>query len=454
MATRNLNWSQEAIVREIYDYSEWNALVDTLDWEKYILWEATKGARTSRYMWVDGRWSYQFEGECPRVYIGYSTHHHEIWRFVPCEIGDEGKDKESQEPLPTGFQALKALKQRMGANNNKKLQARFGALDQTEENLWLIEALHAINRCVGPFVGNASLVSNQYYDKNVYKADISSAYPAQGLEKLPDLHTAQLFDYRIEPSEEWPIVFYLDSHHVAEYQRFDTRKEFTHDLYRNYRNPRGKKVHKTARKKEYQVDFLRCGYGEQCLACKYSKYGIPEFQEFYDMKESGDEYTRNLAKSVMNKSIGCLDFVACPEYKIIPCKIKYFGHIRAIICARHNKRMIEIYDEIQAQGSKVLQVQTDSIIWQGKPIASATSEKYLGCLHTEITDGRAFIHGCGAYWVEDNNQAIEKHQGIKGFPKFETLETFKEYFELNTTKLEFEVYEINPQTLKFEWKNY
>ena len=443
--TRNFDWEKESVKRVFHSHEEWNQAIDELDWNKYIPFEATYGVRTARAFWVDNRWSYVMEGEGAKIYLGKDMLDHEIWVFR-----QETKliDAEGNETAPiTGGAAAKLFGEKLKETNGKKLQARFGGINQfdvtADEWKW-IEPIHVINKCVGPFVGNASLRANQYYEGNVYKADVSSAYPGEGMYKLPDLHTAQLFDYCIEPSEEWPIVMYLDTHHIAEYKGFDTRKEYNHVLYRQFRNQKNR-MYKTKRKVERARKFGFAFDSEMCLAFKYSEYNLEEFKYFYERKGIDDQ-----AKAIMNYVIGTFDYIEAPNGEIVRSKGTYYGHLRAVICARHNHNMIKYYDEIVKSGGTVLQVQTDSIMWQGKPIASAIREKQIGKLHLEIENGRAFIHGCGAYWVEDDNQKIEKHQGIKDFPKdkINCLEDFKKYFE--TERIRIEAWRLNFETLKFE----
>ena len=427
---RYIEWDKEAVKISISDPDEWNEKVATLNWDNYIMFEEAQIARvkTLRAVWIYGTWTYQFNGERPVVYIGYDIDNYEIWYFNP----DNGQGIK-------GFAALKVLKEKMVETNGKKLQARFGALNQMdEEDLKLVQPLHNINRCVGPFIGNTSIRKNQYYTDKIYKADVSSAYPAEGIYNLPDLHTAELIRGYVEPSEEWPIVFYLESNHVAEYKQ----KPLNLSGEKKTLN----KIVKPKRKNEHPVYF---GFAfndepELCLRCKYSKYNLEEFLYFYDRKKEDE-----LAKAVMNLAIGTFDFVVVPKGEVVKSKNSYFGHLRAIICGRHNHKMIEYYNEIEKKGYEVLQVQTDSIIWRGGPIDSAIAEKEIGKLHLEIENGRGFIHGCGAYWVEDENNRICKHQGIKNWSDdIDTLEKFKEFFESNEYKMEF--MKIDPEKLIFE----
>lgn len=430
---RHIYWDKEAEKVIISGIQEWNEFADTLDWQNYILWEATYGMRTNRAFWVDGRWSFQVEGDCPVVYIGYDIYKHVIVYFSEKCFG---------------MKALKILKAKMQETNGKKLEARFGGWPQDKENLDRVKAIHEINKCVGPFIGNSSLMKNQWYAAGVYKADVSSAYPAEGRYKLPTLKGCRIVNEYVEPSEEWPIVFYLKNHHVAEYGVFDTHVDMRHELYKWYRGRGDRKVHRTKRKKEAPVKFLPFFDDEVCLCCKYSEYDLSEFEYFYDRKSFDED-----AKMVMNASIGTFDMINCPDMEILPSKMKYYGHLRAIICARHNHKMIQYWNEIVSKGYKVLQVQTDSIIWQGGMIDSATREKEIGKLHLEIENGKGFIHGCGAYWVEDDKNAIEKHQGIRGWDQFgiDSLDKFREFFESNDN-VRFEEWSLNVDNLKFELK--
>ena len=387
------------------------------------------------------------EGECVEIRIGRSLTEHEIYTYRDEVVVEDAEAKSECAPSIRGFEALKEMKKKLKETNNRGLQARFGALNPyLEDDMTMIKGLHKINKCVGPFVGNFSLLRNQYYE-GVWKADVSSAYPGEGMYNLPDLHGAKLVDEYVEPTEEWPIVFYLDSGHVAEYGKFDTHRDQYHVLYKQFRNRGENRVYKTQYKKEYKVSFMN-GFRnetESCLCCKYSKYNLEEFKYFYDRKKQDE-----MAKAIMNLTIGTFDFVECPNYELKPWKGKYFGHLRALICARHNHNMIGYYDEIVKKGYRVLQIQTDSIMWQGGAIDSAIRDKEIGKLHLEIENGKAFIHGCGAYWIEDVNTAIEKHQGIRNWEGAQSLEEFKMFFE--NKKPIFEIWRLNPDTLKFELK--
>lgn len=441
----HFDWENESEYIIIDDHEEWNKFIATLDRNKFIPFEATYGLRTNRSFWIDNRWSIIIQGECPTVYLGINMQKKQIVKFAP----DSHKG---------GLAARKVLVNKMHETNGKKLQARFGALSQDRELYWLewtnldvVKALHQINRCVGPFIG--SIDKNTYVSEGLYKADVSSAYPSCGRERLPDLKKSKMVRGYVEPSEEWPIVFYLVGHHIAEYGVFDTHKDMKHDLYQLYRNSHTCKMWKTKKKKEKAVSFGP-GYLSQelkdlevCLCCKYSKYDLKEFDYFYNLKESlEDGSERDEAKGVMNYSIGTFDMINCPNYEILPYKMKYFGHLRALICARHNHNMIEYYDDLIKSGYRIIQVQTDSIIWQGKMASCVSREKTFGALHLEIENGHGYIHGCGAYWVEDDNRVIEKHQGIRNWDlnkdKIQSLDDFRRFFETN--EIEFEHWELQP----------
>lgn len=415
-------WDIEAEKHKISP-QEYNEFFDTLDASKEI--DPNDRKNTVRTWWRVGSWSFKTDSRGKPV-LYYCDNK---CKFHIYTIEEEG-----------GFEAKRILVNKMKQNNGKAIQARFGTVEPK-----YVQQIHDINRCNGPLIG--SKYSNNIELENVYKADVKSAYPYNALTDIPDWHTAQEVKGYIKPTEEWPVVYYLNSHHIAEYGKYDTHIDCWSSLFKEYRNTT--RPNYTSYKHESAIGFERVPEDEEvCIKCKYSKYDWYEFQEFFDLKENGDEN----AKSVMNFSIGTLDFVIMDETK---SKVKqdsnyeYFGHIRAVILARHNHNMIQYYKEIAARGYKFIAVQTDSMMWQGGPLDCVVETSNIGDFHGEIAAGRLYCHGCGAYWIEDEHNRIEKHQSIKGFPEINSYEEFKAFFE--KTKEFIGVQEsFNKTTRKFE----
>lgn len=430
---RYIDWDTEALSMVI-EPLKYNEIFDSLDPNKEVL----KGGWTVRSKWREGYWSYSTDSVGDPVL------------FVMDEDGKFHKYYISEKQ---GFKARRVLVEKMKSNNHKAIQSRFGAIDlNKEENVWLVQAIHDINRCNGPLVG--CIYSDNVELTNVYKADVKSAYPSQAIKDMPDWHTAELVEGYIEPTEEWPVVFYLKSHHIAEFGKYDTHDDCWNELfiYRNTILP-----NHTEHKNEPAIGFDNTidDDDERCIRCKYSPYDWNEFKEFFDLKESAFEpEEKQEAKNVMNFAIGTLDYVILDEEtksRVVRRDMKYFGHLRAVILARHNHEMIQYYDEIVSKGYELISIQTDSMMWQGGPLDCVVDTNNLGDFHGEIAAGRLYCHGCGAYWIEDETNSIMKHQGIKNFPKEEinSYQKFKEFFE-RTKKLETETLRFDPVLRKYK----
>ena len=407
---RTINWYKEAEKISL-SRDDWNKLIDTLD--KDLQLESQFGYKTVIDYYIRGYWAYDvnkaslfiFQNGKPKIYT---------W-------------KEKEVNKLSGFEAKKEFVDNM---EDGKFQKRYGALPLTldffkhskYQNIEIAEKIHYINRCVGPFIGNA-FEGERTIHHSLYKADVSSAYPAQGIENIPTLKESRLVEGMVKPTAEYPVVFYLNSGHIAEYNKFDTHIDQYHYLYKEQRS---KRKNITKFKNEDAAYFLTIPTEEELsLCCKYAEKGLVEFIDFYNKKQQGDA----AAKEVLNLTIGTLDFHIKKEDKksMAATGRKYFGHIRAIILARHNHAMINYYNEIKSLGMEFICIQTDSLMWVGnQAIPSATKEKALGNLVLEIENGNGFIHGCGSYFVQDENRKIEKHQGLANMPEnIETTEEFK-----------------------------
>ena len=450
---RYVYWSKEAQIIHIENDEKWDELINSFDPDKKI--NNPAGVKTLRAMWNNGKWAADIKGNMVYIY----TKDLDGYKIYVSPQTAEGKNKE-EIPI-SGMEARNMLAHELLKTNGKSFQARFGGIAQTADkfvydkesgmsNLEVVAALHRINQNVGPFIGNASLLPNQNYE-GVNKADVDSAYPNQAVNKiLPTLKDSKIIKGYVEPTAEFPFVFYLESNHIAIYNELDTHRDCFHPLYKNFR-PDDSLVVKRKMKKEYRADFLRISKEKEiCLCCKASEFNLEEFLIFHGIKSRSEGIEKTKAKAVLNLTIGTFDMVNCPNYSLLPYRYTYFGHLRAVILARHNHSMMNYYDEIVKRGGRVLQVQTDSIMWQGEVIESVKREKGLGNLVLEIESGKAFIHGCGAYWIEDNNKHIEKHQGLANFPAVNSMEEFKKALTDKNTNIHTTLKRLNTETLRYE----
>lgn len=427
MKKLNINWFKEA--RQItLRPDEWNSLAASLDFSKRL--RNVNGVKTDIKLYQAGFWKYDEQKAS-------------LFRVNPDNGEPEIISWKEDINGASGFDARRLFIEKMEESKQGKLQKRFGAIP-CDTKIWnrnelglsdldLVQAIHDINRCVGPFVGNEV---EQSFDVNggLWKADVKSAYPAAALNNLPDLHSAKLVKGEVEPTAEFPVVFYLRSHNIAEFGVFDTRVDQFHHLYKNFRHL-GR--NQTKFKNEAPIAFGFCREDEISLCCKYAAVGLPEFKYFYDLKEEAktnpnipiEEATA--AKNIMNFMIGTLDFVVMDssKRKVAPSTVSYCGHIRALVLGRHNHRMIQFYDEIKAKGFEFVCIQTDSLMWIGNsPIPSAVEGgRALGDLNIEIKNGNGYIHRTGCYFVQDDETKIVKHQGRKATKTIETIDEFKEF---------------------------
>lgn len=427
-----LDWRKES-QKIIVPVDDWNDLVYSLDASKQRtdVWQK----KTIRSYWRDWQW-YLTNNQSgkPCIYTG-GVNENGFQEYIIYTAGTSGIDDESF----GGFECKRELNSILINRTGKGLEARFGYIGANKHKRFnnsdfseyeLIVALHNINRCNGPLIGTEYGTDNTYYDSGIYKADVKSAYPFAALYEIPDIRTGEIVKGYVAPTEEWPVVYYLKSYHIAEFNKYDTHSDKYSPLWR-FRN-KDKKPHYTQFKKEPYIEFRRVPDEEEvCLRCKYSIYNLKEFEQIYLDKERAEGTNKAQKKALLNNTIGTFDYVLMEDdlKTISENTYSYIGHVRAVILARHNHKMIEYYNEIVKKGYEFICIQTDSMIWRGGPLDCVVKTQKIGDFHEEITNGRLFLHGCGAYFIEDENSYIEKHQGIKDFPAIDNLEDFREFFK-------------------------
>ena len=332
----------------------------------------------------------------------------------------------------SGHDALKALTDGLYTRYGKKLQACYGAVSNAKDKFALLQ----INRCVGAFIGcDYDLCGRPI--TNAWKADIKSAYPAQTA-NLPDWHTARKVNGRVAPTIEEPFAFYLKSHHIAEYGVFDTHGDCFNPLYSSglYKRMEDSYDGEPAYRFEDVPDK-----DEVTILCKPSTYDMRSiFAEWLDKRhESGNA----VYKEYMVKAIGCLDyghFVNGHWYT----PYGTYNHLRAVILARHNHLMCQIYNSLTSMsGYKVASVMTDSIVWIGGPSRRATHEAKLGNFVYEIENGVYEGKATGIYFCQDDKTTIFKHASYglseEDAAAIDSIQKFEEFIKNPTpTALRFD----------------
>ncbi len=218
----------------------------------------------------------------------------------------------------------------------------------------------------------------------VYKADVSSAFPTAACKALPTLHGHKRVLGRVSASAEYPFAFYIKSRHIEIYNELNTI-EFNCEFYKDYY------IGRDNIKPEDDVTIL----------CKASEYPLDDiYKELYNNRKTSTEY-----KMFMVASIGYFHKNSDPN----------LAHIAAVVIARCNVDMIRRAKQLEEEGNSVLFIATDSIVWTGKPSSLATTEKYLGSFTYECQNGEFFAQGLKAYQVLDENGVVTTKCGhVKG----------------------------------------
>ena len=174
-------------------------------------------------------------------------------------------------------------------------------------------------------------------EEDGYIGDVSSCFPAEASKPLPTLHGSKIVPGRVQPTEEFPFAFYLNSHHLAIYDEFDTL-EFKNRWYMDYYVQQYAGV----------IDDLE----EETLLCPTCEYSFESvMRRLYNGR---NEHAEN--KDVMNKTIGVFHYNGNPR----------LAHLSAVIIARSIYKMCVRANWLESEGNKVYHISTDAILWQGQ----------------------------------------------------------------------------------------
>jgi hypothetical protein len=271
----------------------------------------------------------------------------------------------------------------------------YNLINKMFSNIYGLSIVSAFGRCEKSFkrfVPAPILWLNEKHKykviHNVYKADVSSAFPYELSKPLPDYHTYEIVKGRKEPNKKFKFAFYAKSNHLAIYNEFDThynKEKFIVD---------GRFPAKNVKDDE-----------EETILMEASDYSFaPICEHFYKLREKNKE-----SKQLINSAIGYMQ-----SQRI--WKGNYFlGHIPAIVIARSNQRMIDYCQELVNNGNHILMVATDSIAWCGKPFAKTDLFKKLGAFYLEYEKCQMKYYNFGQYGIcKDGEFYLVKHQGIDG----------------------------------------
>ena len=173
--------------------------------------------------------------------------------------------------------------------------------------------------------------------------DDSSHYPSCALGRMPDANTMIEVDGIVEPSDEYPFAFWLESGHCAEKGRFDTRDWMEDQFWWPYLFGDKKRMEKA------------CIKDKKTVLMKASAYTMDEtWKYFYSLRKEDEG-----AKLVMNSAIGQMHQRDCgfKKYSAHP-----YAHLAAVILARANTKHWKKCKDIGTK--QIVSVVVDSIIYK------------------------------------------------------------------------------------------
>ena len=272
------------------------------------------------------------------------------------------------------------------------LRKAFGFVDKT------------LKRCIPK---QFYYVNPMYLNKKLIASsiDASSQYPSGCLGKLPDMHKAILVKGRAMPTEEYPFAFYA-SGHCAEYGVFDTHDWMGHKM--------APYLFRMSPADPYPLRRLK-DEEEETILMQASDYTMDEtWRYFYNNKKNcekdSEEY--NLAKLIMNKTIGCWHRKDKDKKEIMTYDDHgsyQLAHIVAIAIARGNQKILNMIDRIKT--GFVAHVCVDGIVYLGDKQFGAP-EAELGVFSQEFTGCEFLMKGINVYCAMKNGKCEKfKHGG-------------------------------------------
>ena len=291
---------------------------------------------------------------------------------------DEDKNKRRNEGVKGGTFAYNFINKQMKERKGVSLISAFGRVDKTWKQL-----------VPAPLLWQNPDYKNDIVH-NVFKADVSSAFPYMGTLPLPDAHkkSVKYISGRVPPNEEYPFAFYPKSKNIAVLGEFDT-----HD----YVN--------------YYVKDDRCIYQniapqlDDTVLMKASPYTLKDIME--DLYNGRKEKPDN--KIIMNSFFGYLQSTKLWKGDL------NMAHVTAVVITRSNHRMLKYTQEMIENGGMPVLVMTDSIVWRGTVFNEFTKEKSLGAFVLEYEMADLAYCKYGQYAISDPKTGeflVVKHQGI------------------------------------------
>lgn len=379
----HVDWRSEA-PKEYVNQRDFQALLDDM----FHIGQPAETFDSRREWELPGVFRFEKRGYWDHLYIGGP----EGVRHIVSNNFDDSQNTQARQLgyVPNTGRVANTIEQRIFKELNGVTERQAFGYSEPELNKCVPKQLYYIN--------------TRWANKKITcagKADFSSHYPANICGPLPDWSKHRRVVGTVDPSPEFPFVFYTRSGHLAEYKSFNTHywrdEPLSGDLFGSHYS---------------KVDPDK----DVSILCPEAKYRLDSTIELLYNKKTADESIDGLpAKTILNSSIGYKHLTGAHNTK------NRLYHLAAVCIARANQRMIDLYNE---NARSVLQIIVDGIIYMGSH-ELGEQRKALGVLHQEVTDQSFIMRGVNQYMFIDRQSGectCCAHGGFDTNIRTETLE--------------------------------
>lgn len=395
--TRYIYWHKEAEKIQV-SWDTWNELVEDLQQKGKEVPDVV-GSRSVRSLWGKDK-SYKFDDnrKDPTLYVSEVVDGKQKLSVYFTYLD---ADKASR-PKGAGSAGFNLMKSYFLEENGITMEQAFGEVAVKNGHTVFDKCVSRVKYAIYLRRSIKGMIVN-----NLYKADISSAWPSEICDDLPDRNKTKTVKGRVLPDEEYPIAYYVKSGHIAEYGKYDTHDWLDNIWYKEIESQSKDNFKPHKGHSQWETFETIDDDEEETVLFGKSKYTLRgPIEKLYTEKESANDiFTKMWAKAMLNAFIG---YMRSNEYN----PYHWMGHLSALAYARATNRMLTMADTLTKEGSLPIYMAIDSIIWTGNK-SSLTSNKKLGAFVSEAEAARGVIINHGQYCLEKDGQLIfEKHQGI------------------------------------------
>lgn len=335
---------------------------------------------TKRVLYDEGSWAMTYNGYYCHLYTMEDGELLHYWTNVIDDNKNHGTHREHK-----GRAAISTVERMFKEKTGVTLKKAFGYVDIEYKLMSSPKQL---------YYTNDKLMSEDVTITDLSMVDFTAHYPSSVGNRLPDAHTAIECPGTVAPTEEYPFAFYMKSGHLAEYGVFDTHDWVMNKLFDRlfvYQDDYKDKI--LVHKKQHP--FLK-PEEDTTILMKASQYSLgPVYEELYERRKEDEEF-----KNAMNRSIGYMATASYKSFKL--------AHIRAVIIARANAKMLEVIDKIGLRN--IIQVCVDGAAYVGNK-KIGIDYKAINTLHQEFTGAVGRFSQLNCYIVEKNGEIIKVKHG-------------------------------------------